>query len=782
MNSMNKIKLQKMTKMINVSVEPSFRQSKHLKRNAKNLLIVEMLLLVVLFAFQVTNSNPTANPVNGPGEFQGKLHPLMSASLAEDSATSAQSVQYCTGKDPQQIPQQGNKLSTISEVGGSELDCELLTSRDFEYEQDYDPGISVKGRLKSHHDFWVYMGATNYVQNVVNFGYSIPFIYAPTSVHLKNNASALNNSSFVEIAINDLLQKNLANEHDLPPFVINPLSVSRPDSEKPRLILDLRHVNLFVFKEKHTMEGIQQLWPYILACKNDPWMITFDLKSGYHHIDICDEHQKYLGFAWKFGDKIRYFTFTVLPFGLCSASIIFTKVLREVVKYIRGNGIPLVLWLDDGNSVLDSYSATLKASDFIRQTLGKAGFVYNVPKSHWTPAKVRIWLGFLFDLNKMCMEVTDEKKSQIKAFGSKLVSNDQHLGISARVLASFAGKIVSLSPALGKICLFMTKSMHCQIAASRTWDGSLFLSARSIAEVEFWIKNIDTLSGAYFHSEDKKGEYLAYSDASSVAYGGYIVDCAGMKGHGNWSVEESSKSSTWRELKAVSLLLESFDTVLSGKSVKWHTDSQNVVSIVEKGSMKAELQDIAVDIYSFTVKNDIKLDIQWVPRTENEKADMLSNFYDCDDWGITDQFFDYVNSLFLRTHTVDRFANHYNSKLTRFNSLFWCPGTEGIDAFYQDWSNDVNLLVPPISIVPRVIAFALSMKADVTLIVPSWRSAAYWPLLFDQAGNARPFVQQVHEVAAPGAFRQYKNKRCLLGSRKFCSNILIIKMFEKPLW
>ena len=28
-------------------------------------------------------------------------------------------------------------------------------------------------------------------------------------------------------------------------------------------------------------------------------MISFDLKSGYHHIDIHPNHQTFLGFAWK---------------------------------------------------------------------------------------------------------------------------------------------------------------------------------------------------------------------------------------------------------------------------------------------------------------------------------------------------------------------------------------------------------------------------------------------------------------------------------------------------
>lgn len=41
-------------------------------------------------------------------------------------------------------------------------------------------------------------------------------------------------------------------------------------------------------------------------------------------------------------------------------------------------------------------------------------------------------------------------------------------------------------------------------------------------------------------------------------------------------------SSTWRELKAVQLALDSFSGNFIGKNVLWHTDNQNCVQIVQK--------------------------------------------------------------------------------------------------------------------------------------------------------------------------------------------------------
>ena len=60
-------------------------------------------------------------------------------------------------------------------------------------------------------------------------------------------------------------------------------------------------------------------------------MFSFDLKSGYHHIEIFEGHQTYLGFSWKHGNSNfnKFYVFTVLPFGLSSAPHIFTKTLKS---------------------------------------------------------------------------------------------------------------------------------------------------------------------------------------------------------------------------------------------------------------------------------------------------------------------------------------------------------------------------------------------------------------------------------------------------------------------
>ena len=46
--------------------------------------------------------------------------------------------------------------------------------------------------------------------------------------------------------------------------------------------------------------------------EKDCYCIKFDLKSGYHHIDISEEYQTYLGFSWNDNEKYNCYTMEVI--------------------------------------------------------------------------------------------------------------------------------------------------------------------------------------------------------------------------------------------------------------------------------------------------------------------------------------------------------------------------------------------------------------------------------------------------------------------------------------
>ena len=89
----------------------------------------------------------------------------------------------------------------------------------------------------------------------------------------------------------------------------------------------------------------------------------------------------------------------------------------------------------------------------------------------------------------------------------------------------------------------------------------------------------------------------------------------------------------------------------------------------------------------------------------------------------------------------------------KFNSKYWCPRTSGVDAFAFDWHSDYNWLVPPISLVPRVLAQLVLFRAKGVLVVPKWESSFFWPLLVEDCTRSfRKFVMEVVEYSNPSNF------------------------------
>ena len=105
------------------------------------------------------------------------------------------------------------------------------------------------------------MGASEFVLSTLRSGYKLPLIATPQPRRFKNNKSALRNRDFVDAAVDELLQSGRIIKVDCPPKVVNPLSVSENGAKK-HLILDLRYVNLHLWKPRVKFEDFKTLLGY----------------------------------------------------------------------------------------------------------------------------------------------------------------------------------------------------------------------------------------------------------------------------------------------------------------------------------------------------------------------------------------------------------------------------------------------------------------------------------------------------------------------------------------
>ena len=239
---------------------------------------------------------------------------------------------------------------------------------------------------------------------------------------------------------------------------------------------------------------------------------------------------------------------------------------------------------------------------------------------------------------------------------------------------------------------------------------------------------------------------------------------------GQFYPEEIGTSSTFRELVAVKNVLYSFIGELKHEQISWMTDNINAARILRVGSSKDHLQDVALEIYSICLKCDIFINPVWVPREENQLSDDMSKLLDTDNWGIDFETFEFIQSKF-KVFTIDRFADNINAKVARFNSRFYCPGVESVDAFTCDWQYEFNWLCPPISLIGETIKHAKLCKAEGVILIPEWKSAYFWPMITSEGKYFQHFVKHClvldpyylsfNYVKPNSAFKGFANFRSL---------------------
>ena len=249
----------------------------------------------------------------------------------------------------------------------------------FDFEKSSGSCLFKVVSFREHVGFWSnFIRASDFIINTIVEGYRIPFFDLPENFAVPNRCLAFKFKDFVFEAVSELIQRGCVKEVLNPPKFINPLHVVQQSCGKCRLILDLSYLNRFIWNQSVRFEDIRTVFDLF---QSGYFFFTFDLQCGYHHVKIFPDHRQYLGFSWNFGWVVKFFVFTVLPFGLSSAPYIFSKLVRSLVNYWRGLGRRVVTFLDDGIGGSPDYASCLVLSRSCRSDLDSAGFFGSCLKS-----------------------------------------------------------------------------------------------------------------------------------------------------------------------------------------------------------------------------------------------------------------------------------------------------------------------------------------------------------------------------------------------------------------
>ena len=111
----------------------------------------------------------------------------------------------------EQLTHDENPTEYIYQVSNNNYECQLET----------ELTKAVKRNLKRHMNFWQNIGASPFTISIIQYGYKIPFITAPSKIVQRNNRSALQHDQFVEQAILELVQSGRIVRTDEIPHVVN---------------------------------------------------------------------------------------------------------------------------------------------------------------------------------------------------------------------------------------------------------------------------------------------------------------------------------------------------------------------------------------------------------------------------------------------------------------------------------------------------------------------------------------------------------------------------------
>uniref|UniRef100_A0A914YPR8 Reverse transcriptase domain-containing protein n=1 Tax=Panagrolaimus superbus TaxID=310955 RepID=A0A914YPR8_9BILA len=462
------------------------------------------------------------------------------------------------------------------------------------------------------------------------------------------------------------------------------------------------------------------------------------MKSGYHHIGIHKDDQKFLGFSWPDEKGVmKHYVFAALPFGLSSAPFIFTKVFRPILSFLRKRGIACALYLDDGLIWASTFSACEEAIALVKVTLKRAGVVIQEEKSVLIPVKKLTWLGMEIDLERSVMAPTDKRIEKIK----DALKNVKKKYPTVKERLKLTGLIASLWVVLGPKASVFTKAIHRSVIAFRSLDERIPLIEEELKEI-LLIENL--MNRPCLRSLlPPKTVFTFHTDASAFALG--VVSQNKESFSRPLTDFERVQSSTYRELAGVLFGLQCFKDQIIGSEVHVYTDNQNVVPILRKGSMKSLLNQLTIEICGFLEYINSTLISHWIPREENTLADKASRIPDKDDWSILPHIFERVIDKLGLAH-VDRFASCVNAKLPRFNSVVPSPGSEAVDAFTEEWKGVVNYCVPPIDLLYPTVTFILKGQYPAILGFPDWPTLPIYPLLKTEKGRWKDFISSEFRI------------------------------------
>ena len=240
--------------------------------------------------------------------------------------------------------------------------------------------ISVKleqmpkaGRVKHFAKNWQRLKNEPMILDIVR-GYEIPFILPPRQSRLPNVCQLTTEApDLLDQEVQDMLRKGAIVVSDpKEDQLLSSLFLVKKKDGGNHAVVNLKDLNRNIPYQHFKMEELFLLKEMLLPGDR---MCKIDLNDAYFEIALSVKSKKYI----RFQRKSLLYKSCCFYFGLSPAPLVFTKLLKDFISFLKKLNVRIIIYLDDMLLMASSLKGLLMARDtliFIPQHLG---FLINSP-------------------------------------------------------------------------------------------------------------------------------------------------------------------------------------------------------------------------------------------------------------------------------------------------------------------------------------------------------------------------------------------------------------------
>ena len=575
----------------------------------------------------------------------------------------------------------------------------------------------IGGRLQKFWQKWSLLGSNLRVVSILKDGYILPFKVRPPLVRVPLIVSGYANplrNLYLKEALQALLQKEAVEMVRVRTSLafFNRLFIVPKPNQRWRPVLDLSALNKFLSVKTFKMETPETIR---ISLQQGEWVTSLDFSDAYFHIPVHVKSRKYLRFHF----QGQSYQFRALPFGLSTAPMEFTCVVKEVKLMAQSRGIRIHQYLDDWLIRAPTKESCHQGTQSLLALCQELGWIINVQKSELEPKQIFEFVGYKYDLSQGLVLPTQSRWESILQKLGAILSKP-----SCRV-RNFMSLIGLLTATKKQVPLGRLHMRPIQWHLKRHWRVPESLEKeipvpRSLhPHLLWWTKETNVLTGQPLHPLSHAVQI--FTDASKEGWGAHLGD---VTARGDWSVPESHLHINFLELKAVLLALRRFQSLVQGKVVLVATDNTTVVAYINKegGMRSGSLCALLWRLLCWCNLRQVVLRARHIPGRLNVIADKLSRQGQViqTEWSLHREVFDLLTQTW-HLPQVDMFATKYNCKLDQYVSPVPDPRAWAVDALTVSWENLDMYIFPPVSLLGKVVSkLSDHLYKRVILIAPGW--------------------------------------------------------------